>query len=429
VNPVNPLLIQAVNQTRFLDTHEHLIEESQRLAGPAAGGVNFPCDDWSYLFFHYSVSDLASAGMPVENQQRLYSQKLSPKEKWELFAPYWPACKHTGYFQAARRSLKLLFDEDDLGPHNVGRITEKMRKLTKKGYYQTVLRDFAKVESCQVNCLEHIFRETEYPKLLLQDLSIVALSVPDLDPLERATGKRPATLTEWYAVRDELFERHAPRAVAVKSQRAYGRRLDYENVPRAAAERLFARHAKGEALSPTEAKALEDHLFRACVERATDFRLPVKLHTGYYVGHNYMPLHRLKHNAADVCQLLIDFPRTQFVLMHIGYPYEHEMIALAKHFSNAFVDLCWAWIINPAASTRFVKEFLMAAPATKLLTFGGDYIVVENVVGHAHIARQGLAQALSELVAESWLGEREALDLVLPLMQGNARALFRLPPP
>jgi hypothetical protein len=71
-----------------------------------------------------------------------------------------------------------------------------------------------------------------------------------------------------------------------------------------------------------------------------------------------------------------------------------------------------------------VKEYLVTAPCNKLLAFGGDYFSVENVIGHARIARQGLAQALEELVSERWLTEDEALDLVEPLMRGNAEALF-----
>ena len=35
-----------------------------------------------------------------------------------------------------------------------------------------------------------------------------------------------------------------------------------------------------------------------------------------------------------------------------------------------------------------------------------------------------MAQALSELVSEDWLTEREAIDLVVPLMRGNAIDLF-----
>ena len=174
-------------------------------------------------------------------------------------------------------------------------------------------------------------------------------------------------------------------------------------------------------------KPLEDHLFNYCVRRATDFNLPVKLHTGYYAGTNSMPLTRLRQNAGDLCPVLMAHPNARFVLMHIGYPYQDEFVALAKQHENATIDLCWAWIITPAASGRFLKEFLVTAPANKVLTFGGDYTSVETSVGHAAIARQGITQALSELVSEGWVTEAEALELVPRLMRGNAHELFDIP--
>ncbi len=139
-----------------------------------------------------------------------------------------------------------------------------------------------------------------------------------------------------------------------------------------------------------------------------------------------MPLHRVRDNAPDLCPLLRDYGDARFVLMHIGYPYQDEYIALAKQYRNAYIDLCWAWIINPEASVRFLREYLVAAPANKVLCFGGDYTVVENVAGHAAVARQGLIQTLEGLVADGWMSQEDALELVPLLMQGNARALFGL---
>ena len=56
----------------------------------------------------------------------------------------------------------------------------------------------------------------------------------------------------------------------------------------------------------------------------------------------------------------------------------------------------------------------------------GHAFTVEPVVGHAAIARQGLARALEGLIDAGWLPRTEAIELVPGLMHGNARRIFRL---
>jgi uncharacterized protein len=43
-----------------------------------------------------------------------------------------------------------------------------------------------------------------------------------------------------------------------------------------------------------------------------------------------------------LCGLLERYPDARFVLMHIAYPYDPELAAIAKHYCNVYVDLCWA---------------------------------------------------------------------------------------
>jgi len=112
--------------------------------------------------------------------------------------------------------------------------------------------------------------------------------------------------------------------------------------------------------------------------------------------------------------------------MHICYPYYEDILSVAKQYTNAYIDMCWAWIINPVAAKDFLKKYLVTAPANKIFTFGGDYRPVELVLGHALIARHGIALALSELVEEGYIELEDALELVDPIMHGNARRVFRL---
>lgn len=414
---------ELIQQTPILDTHEHLIEESRRLAGPHPNDPFYPCNDWSYLYHHYARQDLHNVGFTQEHAQQFFDPQRDAKDKWRIFEPYYQRTRNTAYFLAIRHTLRILFQEEDIREDNVERISEKMRAQTRKGFYATILRDVANIESCQVNSLEHMLCETEYPDLLLQDLSINWFSTNLVH--KAVVDSKSSMLKDWYELIDRQFEQYGPRAIAVKTQAAYWRDLSFERVTYQEAEPLFTRFVKdASALTAAELKALQDHLFHYCVQKAIDYHLPIKLHCGYLAENNMMPLERLKRIASDLCPLLQTYPEARFILMHIGYPYQHEFIALAKHYSNVYLDMCWAWLINPQASIRFLKEALMAVPSAKLFGFGGDYYPVEPIVGHAWIARQGISQALSELVQEDWLSEESALQVARQLLRENAQNVF-----
>ncbi len=420
------LIAERVNQTPLLDTHEHLIDEPERLRGAGQSGVR--CDDWALLLSHYLDSDLLTAGMPRSELDRFLSAEVEPAAKWAFLAPYWPLVKHTGYAQAVRIAMRELYGVEDLSAATVGRVQAEYEKTRCAGFYERILRDRANIESCQVNCITGApFKESVSPTLLMQDLSIVGMFAgPSLEQYGRPTGIEVKALSDWHRVIDWWFDRYAKYAVAVKSQNAYSRDIDYARVPPEQAAPVFKRVLDKEPVGTEERKLMQDHLFWYAVDQATRHGLPVKLHTGYYAGQNSMPLDRLARNAAsagELCRLSRD---TRFVFMHICYPFYEDLLAVAKHWSNAWVDMCWAWIINPIAAKDYVKKHLVTAPVNKLLPFGGDYIPVEPVLGHAVLARRGLARALWELVGEGWLSLGEALDLVEPILRGNARRLFQI---
>jgi len=422
---VNAEIAQRVFETPLIDTHEHLIEEKERLAGTAHPRVQ--ADDWSLLLSHYLNSDLLVAGMPKEAYNGFFSPQTDPADKWRFLEPYWPAVKNTGYGQAVRIAMRRLYDVEDLSAATVKKVQAGYEQTRRAGFYRRILCEKGKIESCQVNCLGAPFSESDLPTLLMQDLSIVGMFAgPSLDGFGKPTGIEVRSLADWHRVIDWWFEKYAKYAVAAKSQNAYSRDIDYEQVPAEKVESIFKKRLANEPLSAEERKSLEDHLFWQAVQRATEHKLPVKLHTGYYAGQNGMPLGRLLHNPGSIADLCRRAPETRFVFMHICYPHYEELIAAAKHYANAYVDMCWSWIINPVAATDFLKKYLVTAPANKILTFGGDYIPVEPVLGHATIARQGIALALSELVEEGWLSLSDAMELVDLIMHGNARTIFNL---
>jgi uncharacterized protein len=422
---MKPDLRGLVEATTWLDTHEHLPEESHRLEAPVAGSRLHPCEGWAYLLWHYALDDLVSSGLGPEQRAVFVSRDAGPEEKWDAAETAYRRSANTAYVRAARESIHAVVGLD-LSRENVAEIDRRLTALRTPGFYRRVL-DVAGVGACQVNSLQRTFQETADPERLHQDIGLTDFILPTEPAVaewEAVTGIRIDCLADLLEVVDRYFDRFAGDAVAVKLAIAYARPIAPAADGRTSQrDRSFPMWLRGEATDTTAARAIEDAVLERGLRRAADHRLTVKVHTGLHVGNDRMDLRSVRDNVADVCSLARRFA-TDFTLMHIGYPYTDEVIAAAKHHTNVVADMCWAWIIDPIGSRTFLKRFLVSAPASKVLCFGGDYIPVENIVGHAALARRELARTLEELVAEGYLDGMEAMDLVPRLMAGNGERLF-----
>lgn len=423
-----------IDRTPWIDTHEHLVEESSRLvpgiyswpeAGAPAGASGHMlaiASDWTALLSLYAIDDLRNAGLREDEASAFQGEDLGPLEKWDLVAPFIAASRATGYLRAVDVTTERLFGMR-LCRNNCKAIDTALRELRSRGYYRQVLRDVGNVVRCHVNSLEHNpFCETESPDLLQQDLSLVPLALGRHEAAESRSGIEVGSLDDYLSVIDRVFASDAPRAVAAKCAWAYRRPLAMD-APTDPPERAFAR-LRAETASTDERRTVEDFLMQRCLERATAYGLPVKIHLGYLAGVGLPPFRHVFSHVEDIAPVVQANPATQFVLMHMAWPSQERLLALAKHSPNVTVDLCWSWIVAPLATRRFVEQFLTTVPSNKLLCFGGDYTTVETVVGHAEIARRGLQGALESLVATGWITIDDALDLVPALMHGNAEQLF-----
>ncbi len=432
---VNPAIWPEVSKIPFIDTHEHIIDESIRLGN----GENFlRADDWTVLFGHYFHHDFVSSGMPMDTYRQLFSSSVDPLKKWGLLEPYWDNVKHTSYGLSVRHTLRLLYGIGEINKESVATLQKRYNELKKPGFYKYVLHDVANIESCQVNTLwDKPINETESPLLLMQDIGISGMFSafswskdvgPQIKLLSGPAKIKVKTLKDWYRVVDWWFEKYGKYAVAAKSVNAYRRNIDYDRVGLSEADSIFSKRVNNTALSEEEEKKLEDHLFWYTTQVAADHGLPIKIHTGYYSGYDYMHLTNVSKNPAYAAEMCLHgrVGGRKFVFLHIAYPYQHEMVAVAKHYSNAYVDLAWAWIIDHTATRQFLKQYLTAAPINKIFCFGGDYIPVELTVGHAYVARLGISQVLTELVDEGYYSEEEAIEVAWKIMYKNAREFYRL---
>ena len=388
------------------DTHEHLCTEEKFLSvGPDV------LDD---LFDHTTRADLAVAGATPEALKRLIDASdpdlagrfLGIRDAWE-------AIQHTGYGEGVRLTAKRVYGMDEIVPEALDGAQKIAESLRKPGERLRLLRDVASLSYVQIDDFRWDCEPSD-DNFFQYDISVVGL----------VQGNVPQGCTTPEAVREHIgngFARWASKAVAIKSQHAYSRTLLWQERTDSEIAPLLTKP------EPTEADklALGDWMFARCIEEAIRHELPVKIHTGYYAGHSYMPIERVPSGL--LTGLLRRYPKARFVLMHTSYPYGHEQIALAKHFPNVFLDLCWAWSIDPYATRDFVRHAIHAVPANKLFAFGGDSFWPNASVSYAFQARAWLTRALQAEVNEELLTEKQALALAARWMGGNQATCFNLP--
>ncbi len=246
-------------------------------------------------------------------------------------------------------------------------------------------------------------------------------------PLSQETGINILGLDDYLKAIDWYFDQFASEASAFKVGRAYDRPLFFRDAPKSEAEAIFNRVIAANYLNQQpgreELTALEDFIMHILCRKCGEVGLRMKFHTGLQEGNGNLITNS---RAALMANLFSKYPKTGFDIYHISYPYQDELITLAKNFANVTINFCWMWIINPAAGRRALSEMLDTVPANKIHGFGGDYIFVEGVYGHAKIARREIARVLVEKIEEGRFSENYAIQIGNMLLRQNGLDNFNI---
>lgn len=402
----------------IVDCHEHLQRESELPRGADVCIGRF--------LAHYASADLVSAGMPPADLERVRNPAsgLGAGDRWALMKPWYRRAWNTGYCEALRIALGDLYGIDDFTDDTVDALTEAMRERVKPGFTRQVFNE-AGIDYA----MEHGFG----PRLVYNPDYSYDCFIPDMvdaftnlpvQQLAAESGRPIRCLDEYFAVIDYYFERCGRSAGAYKVGRAYDRTLEFRDVPHGEVEGVFNRlMAFNDRPDRRDVQALEDCVLHYLCRKCGEYGLRMKFHTGLQEGNGNFIRHS---RAALLANLFHKYPGTRFDIYHISYPYQEELITLAKNFANVTINFCWMWIINPAAARRALSDMLDAVPATKIHGFGGDFIFVEGAYGHAAIARREIARVLCEKVEEGRFTEDYAVWVGTRLLRENAIENFGL---
>ncbi|QOY90101.1 amidohydrolase family protein [Paludibaculum fermentans] len=402
-------LSRAIDAMPLVDSHEHLLPESERLELKP---------DLFLLASHYLNSDMVSAGMPTP----------TPKT-WAEFEPWWQVSRFTGYGQALSIAIRDIYGIGEIKAATLPRINSAIAEANKPGLYKRILKDRMKLDYAVLDDYWHgdpVRPDGEYFVLARKmDWFCSAAKAADIRRMEEVTGTSiPDVKGLKRAVEKRLDQSLDAGLVTIKSTLAYNRPLRFEVVPEADAQRDFDLLMKEP--QKQAPRRLSDHIFHHVLQLADAHKLPVQMHTGLQAGNG----NTLENSRPTLLNNLFGlYPKVVFDLFHLGWPWMEEVAALAKMYANVTADLCWVHIITPTGARRALHELIDTVPLNKILGFGGDYRYVELSYAHAVMARRNVAQVLAEKVQSREMTEAEALNAARLILHDNAARLFPRPKP
>ena len=411
-------LTHHIQSIRLVDTHEHMRREAEWVEnGP---------DILQDLFGNYVPADLVTAGASPEAMRNLMDASQDVASRFEGIRDAWEATQFTGYGEAVSLIAKHIYGLDELTSDGLAS-ANPLKTLRAPGKRYHILHDMANLDHIQTDDFSwQCAPDTSGPEFFLYDLSWATFCNGQVDPsaIHAETDVEVKDLASLKTAMAAIFAAHAPCAIAVKSQHAYNRTLDWT-------ERSDAEAATALTAVLTKPAAEVDEATRLClgdwcwargVELTIEHNLPFKIHTGYYAGNDRMPVRRIP--AGNMCALFARYLNAKFVLMHIAYPYNDELVALAKHYRNIWVDFCWAWSIDPYSSRDFLRRCIHAVPSNKLFAFGGDTGWPTSAMAYAIQARNEIRRALEAEIADGYLTEKQAMAFATRIMNTNQYDCF-----
>lgn len=245
-------------------------------------------------------------------------------------------------------------------------------------------------------------------------------------------GVLPAHLQNYLAqLVTPTLERHkAAGALAEKFELAYLRSFEFSDPPKAVAEKIYARWAKGGVPDDAQYKVLQDFLFHYIAQECGRLGMAVHLHAMAGYGSYF--------SIAGVNPLLLEplfndptLRRTRFVLLHGGWPYVREIGALLQK-PNVYLDISSQSItITPHTQSQWLREWLELVPEKVLFgTDGYPYTDTldwpESTWIASRNAREALGLALTGMVSDGEISKARAIEIARRVLRGNAASLYGL---
>ncbi len=206
-------------------------------------------------------------------------------------------------------------------------------------------------------------------------------------------------------------------SVAFKFAMAYERSLAVRPADSTGPEKAASVFMKNPSEVSEEERALYgDYFIHHICRLAEEYDIPIQIHTG---------LGRLRGSNPMLLEPLIEtYPNVKFVLFHGGYPWYHEIAALAHNHTNVFIDMVWLPIISTTAAVRALHEYIEVSPGSDRIAWGSDTWTSEEALGALLAYQHVTAKVVGEKLDDGYFSFESAKELMERLMYKNAEQVY-----
>lgn len=169
----------------------------------------------------------------------------------------------------------------------------------------------------------------------------------------------------------------------------------------------------------------QDYLLRSIYTKAGQIGVPIVIHTA-------VALHPgLQFEFNDPTGMYHVFQdehirraKTNFVLIHTGYPYHHRVAAMLSQFPNVYTDLSF-FSNYPGVLEETLRVFLAIAPSEKIM-HGSDSNTAERVAYCAYNLRLVLSKVLNDYRTSYGWTDSDVEVMARDVMSENARRVYNI---
>lgn len=443
-------LLESVQGLPILSPHGHV--------DAAVLEQNIPFADPAELLIspdHYVTRLIHSSGIPLERLRASVNTKPNPREVWREFCKAWPLLDGTASGHWLRDQFQFVFGLSQLPEAECSdalyeEISAKLQEETFRP--RQLFKDFnIEVLATTDDPLDNLASH----KALTDDPTFHGRVLPTFRPDAYLNIAHPA----WAANVEHLIETAADGATgyagyiaALENRRRYF--VDHGAVSadhgvrtpatlkldQAEAEALFEKARAGKATA-ADRGAFEAHMMYQMARMSVEDGLVMTIHPGSYRNHHQPTFEAFGEDTGHdipfainytegIRPLLQDFGTAKdfhLVLFTLDETvFSRELAPLAGFYPSVYLGAPWWFLDAPDAMLRFRSAVTETAGFSRFSGFIDDTRAFCSIPARHEASRRVEASFLARLVAEHRVSEDRAHELILDIVDGSPRRVFKL---